>query len=54
MTKTFFLLGGLTLAMQAGIVAQAQTRAPSVADYPSIQEAIRANPGRVVYVPAGD
>src|SRR5262249_42567357 len=27
---------------------------PSVADYPSIQDAIRANPGRMIYVPAGD
>lgn len=40
-------------------IAQAQAHerrmhAPSAADYPSIQEAIRANPGRMVYVPAGD
>ena len=40
-------------------IAQAQaherrTHAPSATDYPSIQEAIRANPGRMVYVPAGD
>ncbi len=27
---------------------------PSVADYPSIQEALDANPGKVIYVPAGD
>jgi hypothetical protein len=54
MTKIFLLLSSLALAMPAGTVALAQTRAPSVADYPSIQEAIRANPGRMVYVPAGD
>ena len=27
---------------------------PSAASYPSIQEAVRANPGRMVYVPPGD
>jgi hypothetical protein len=41
------------------VAAMAQTNqrtviAPSAADYPSIQEAIRANPGRMIYVPAGD
>jgi len=34
--------------------AWGQQQGPSVTQYPSIQEAVRANPGRMVYVPAGE
>ncbi len=47
MTKTISILICLT---SAALAAQG----PSVAEYPSIQEAIRANPGQMVYVPTGD
>lgn len=45
------ILASIVAPLRAGPPA---ARGPSVADYPSIQEAIRANPGRLVYVPAGD
>lgn len=35
-------------------VEAAAATGPSVADYPSIQEALDANPNRVLFVPAGD
>ena len=48
----------LTAAAFGLFVAAASTFAAppsySVAEYPSIQEALDANPGRLVYVPAGD
>lgn len=57
--KTLAILASLTLASLTATAAPAQiqeqtTNRPSAADYPSIQAAIRANPGRMVYVPAGD
>jgi hypothetical protein len=59
MIKTLSILVGLTLALVEVRPAPAQSaprvvHAPSAADYPSIQAALRANPGRMVYVPAGD
>lgn len=53
MTKTFVVLVGLVPGM-LGFSAAPLAPGASVGDYPSIQEAIRANPGRMVYVPAGD
>ncbi|MBM3858919.1 MAG: hypothetical protein FJ395_04630 [Verrucomicrobia bacterium] len=44
----------ISLGVLLATLAAAAAPAPSVADYPSIQEAIRANLGRMVYVPAGD
>jgi hypothetical protein len=43
-----------TLLILISLSAIAATHGPSVTDYPSIQEAIRANPGKMLYVPAGD
>ena len=53
------ILASLALATLGFAVATAETPTrstlgPSAADYPSIQAALRANPGRMVYVPAGD
>jgi hypothetical protein len=45
------LLGIFVAPLEAG---RPTAPAPSAVDYPSIQEAIRANPGRMIYVPAGD
>ncbi len=46
----------LSLPLLASLLAieAVTSQGPSVTDYPSIQEAIRANPGRMVYLPAGD
>ena len=43
-----------SLLILACLIFVAASHGPSVADYPTIQEAIRANPGRMVHVPAGD
>lgn len=44
----------ISLSSAAMAVAATAPQKPSVAGYPSIQEAICANPGRMIYVPAGD
>jgi hypothetical protein len=59
MTVTLLILASLALAAPplAGAPGRTDARTPpgpSAADYPSIQEAICANPGRMVYVPPGD
>jgi len=57
--KLLSILIALTLAVRGIGAAPAQrpertAHAPSAGDYPSIQAAIDANPGRMVYVPPGD
>jgi hypothetical protein len=47
------MAAGAGLVAAATLAAQSQS-GPSVADYASIQEAIDRNPGRMVFVPAGD
>ena len=54
MNKTLLILTALTPGALALAAAAPPKQGPSAADYPSIQEAIRANPGKMVYVPAGD
>ena len=51
-----FLLRSLFVILSIGAVRLGQTSAEevSVADYPSLQAAIDANPGREIVVPAGD
>ncbi len=43
-----------TASIDAAASGPSPTAIASVADYPSIQAAVDANPGRLVYVPAGD
>ena len=48
LTYLILAIGGFTQVYAAG------TKVVSVVDYPSLQEAIDANPGRMVFVPSGD
>jgi Right handed beta helix region len=49
------ILGVILSSVEASSTeAKAKPGGPSVADYASIQEAVKANPGRLVYVPPGD
>ncbi|MCA9436372.1 MAG: hypothetical protein KC978_11335, partial [Candidatus Omnitrophica bacterium] len=47
----FLFILGLCLCHQSSMATSGEI---SVIDYPSIQEAIDANPGRMVHIPAGD
>lgn len=50
---SFFPLTGC-LVLAAILQAKAADMGPSARDYPSIQKALDANPGQVVFVPSGD
>ncbi|MCB1086835.1 MAG: right-handed parallel beta-helix repeat-containing protein [Verrucomicrobiae bacterium] len=54
-TAPFSILTALGFAAISVSLAGAQTPiSPSAADYPSLQEAIDANPGKAVFVPSGE
>lgn len=44
----------LTILLTGTIIPSAKGQSPSVAEYESIQAAIDANPGKMVFLPAGD
>lgn len=54
MCKNLRLSSGLLLVATFWLHAAAPRGEISVADYPSIQAALQANPGRMIYVPPGD
>lgn len=55
-TTSRLLAAGLVWVLSTSVFGEAPVRPAevSVTQYPSIQEALRANPGRMVYVPPGD